>query len=200
MTENGRLCPFAIGCPPYLSPEVIASAPCSPSSPQCDVWAVGVILIELLTLKRAFQCESGDATLVFHDIITFCGHKLEYTTHTDTNGLSSTIQPPPYSLYQQNSFEQDHLHQRHQVRLNDLLLSLSVSRGLKDVIRECLTLLPSQRKTPTQMLHHPYFDEENATLNRTITWVPSAFTDPSSYFCFFLCVCEMLMCDCMMCM
>ena len=40
------------GTPFYLSPELIRSSPYGESS---DIWALGVLLFELLTLKRPFD-------------------------------------------------------------------------------------------------------------------------------------------------
>ena len=53
-TQALMLCYFAkvVGTPSYLSPEVVDGKPYNYKS---DVWGLGCILYELLTLKRAFS-------------------------------------------------------------------------------------------------------------------------------------------------
>ena len=161
MTNGGLNCNFAIGSPAYLAPETVAAGPCSSSSPQADVWSVGVVLVELVTLERAFRGEGRDSNLIFHESTALFGHKLDYTTHqTPGGGMKGSIVPPPYSFYTSSGGpgdgggEREQLERRHESQLSDVLMGegfMRVSRGLVDVIRECLVVLPSKRKTPFQV-------------------------------------------------
>ena len=164
MTNGGLNCNFAIGSPAYLAPETVSSGPCSSSSPQSDVWAVGVVLVELVTLERAFRGEGKDSNLIFHESTALFGHKLDYTTQqTPGGGMKGSIVPPPYSFYSGGvggegrgggGGEKEQLERRHESQLSDVLMGegfMRVSRGLVDVIRECLVVLPSKRKTPVQV-------------------------------------------------
>lgn len=62
LTKSGN----AIGSPPYMAPEVCAGGGCAADA-RTDVYALGVSLYELLTLKRAF---AGDAADVFARILS----------------------------------------------------------------------------------------------------------------------------------
>lgn len=62
LTKSGN----AIGSPPYMAPEVCAGGGCTADA-RTDVYALGVSLYELLTLKRAF---GGDAADVFARILS----------------------------------------------------------------------------------------------------------------------------------
>jgi tetratricopeptide (TPR) repeat protein len=56
VTESG----VPLGTPAYMSPEQALGQPAGPRS---DIWALGVVLCEMLTRRRAFQAESIPAIL-----------------------------------------------------------------------------------------------------------------------------------------
>jgi serine/threonine-protein kinase len=60
LTQTGTV----MGSPPYMSPEQLAST--RDVDARCDIWAIGTILYELLTGRRAF---SGAAPGLFQDIL-----------------------------------------------------------------------------------------------------------------------------------
>jgi len=51
ISDGGRLVRFPLGSPEEMSPERVATGPDAPSSisPQCDVWSLGIILMQLLS-------------------------------------------------------------------------------------------------------------------------------------------------------
>jgi serine/threonine protein kinase len=177
LTECGQNCNFPIGSPSYLPPEVIAEGPCSVSSPQSDVWSVGIVLLELVTLTRMFRGETKDPSLIFLDVSSFCGHKLEYSSWKKGENVVGCLQPPPYSFYSNDDdAEREQIAKRHELRLREVLTLPGMERvslELKGLIRECLTLLPSSRKTPSEMMHHSYFHSERLAANDRIVWAPT---------------------------
>ena len=52
LTENDAMAQTACGTPYYLSPEICQG---NPYGPQNDLWATGVLVYELLTLRRPFE-------------------------------------------------------------------------------------------------------------------------------------------------
>ena len=50
-----------LGTAPYMSPE---QAQGKPVDKRADIWAFGVVLHEMLTGQRLFQCDTVSATLV----------------------------------------------------------------------------------------------------------------------------------------
>ena len=57
MTDCGRDVTFPIGDPHYQAPEVLAAGPhtTAPTGPKVDVWALGIILFELLIGQHLYS-------------------------------------------------------------------------------------------------------------------------------------------------
>ncbi|WP_437278191.1 serine/threonine-protein kinase [Sorangium sp. So ce375] len=56
---------MVLGSPPYMSPEHVRSARCVDA--RTDIWAIGVILYEMLTARRPFEAEAASA--IFASIV-----------------------------------------------------------------------------------------------------------------------------------
>nr|XP_015916807.2 TBC domain-containing protein kinase-like protein isoform X1 [Parasteatoda tepidariorum] len=70
MTENGSTVSFPIGSPNYMAPEVLAHGLFPyPSSPKCDIWSLGIILLELILENSLFEGLTLDELL--KEIILF---------------------------------------------------------------------------------------------------------------------------------
>ncbi|CAL1269718.1 unnamed protein product [Larinioides sclopetarius] len=69
ITECGTTVSFPIGVPKYMPPEVLAHGPSDRSSLKCDIWSLGLILLELF-LEISFW---NELTLenIFKEIISF---------------------------------------------------------------------------------------------------------------------------------
>ena len=54
LSQCGKIVPFAIGDPEYLSPEAVATGPRGKITRKCDIWAIGIIAVALLVGELPF--------------------------------------------------------------------------------------------------------------------------------------------------
>jgi serine/threonine protein kinase len=64
VTAAGCEVAFAVGEPNYLSPELVAVGPRGLSSPKCDIWALGIILVALLCGRLPWADVSDPLTIL----------------------------------------------------------------------------------------------------------------------------------------
>nr|KAJ3422436.1 hypothetical protein HK105_008081 [Polyrhizophydium stewartii] len=76
LTGCGQDVAFPVGCPHYLAPETIAAGPMhrEPSSPKTDVWALGVLLLELYFGTHVFGPDLSNIVGIFHMIMAWSDH------------------------------------------------------------------------------------------------------------------------------
>jgi serine/threonine protein kinase len=85
LTSESQMAHTAIGTPYYLSPEICEDKPYGPKS---DVWALGCILYELCSLKRAFEGQRDSRIGLFyvyympHNNHTTCNNRIIYTLYS----------------------------------------------------------------------------------------------------------------------
>nr|GFA39383.1 cyclin-dependent kinase F-4-like [Tanacetum cinerariifolium] len=121
----------------YRAPEVILCSPVYDN--KVDMWAMGGIMAELLTLKTLFPGESGAG--VMHNICRVLGTLTE-TAWSEGLYLASNIK------YQFPDF--------HGVKLSNILPSASPS--LLNLISGLLSWDPCVRPVAIDALQHPFFD------------------------------------------
>ena len=80
------------GTPYYMSPEVCQE---KPYDSKADVWALGVILYELITLRKPFEAEKMNQ--LFDKIIKDAPQPLPEDTHTNLKMLVSTLLNKDYN-------------------------------------------------------------------------------------------------------
>ncbi|XP_065188114.1 TBC domain-containing protein kinase-like protein isoform X1 [Sycon ciliatum] len=130
MTLYGASVPFCIGTPRYLAPELVAAGPdcCTPSSPKVDVWALGIILAEVLMSRHIWPDLDmhGRLRLILLRV-------LDLARHSDN---------PVRHLFQ--SCGCLHLYQ-------------ALDPDVDELLKLCLTILPSKRPTAEELLQHRLF-------------------------------------------
>ena len=102
-----------IGTPYYLSPEICDSRPYGRKS---DVWSLGCILFELISLELPFQANSLPALIVkvitsnfkYHNCFVIYGQTMDYIDLHRTSGMGKTGDPG--SLLQQSDHRIDKEH------------------------------------------------------------------------------------------
>nr|GFA79229.1 hypothetical protein [Tanacetum cinerariifolium] len=124
----------------YRAPEAILCLPVYDY--KVDMWAMGGIMAELLTLKTLFPCESEAG--VMHNICRVLGTPTE-TTWSEGLYLASNIK------YQFLDF-----HGFHGVKLSNILPS--ASPDLLNLISGLLSWDPCMRLAAVDALQHPFFD------------------------------------------
>eukprot|EP00240_Pyramimonas_obovata_P004454 CAMPEP_0118943496 /NCGR_PEP_ID=MMETSP1169-20130426/38427_1 /TAXON_ID=36882 /ORGANISM="Pyramimonas obovata, Strain CCMP722" /LENGTH=366 /DNA_ID=CAMNT_0006888763 /DNA_START=214 /DNA_END=1311 /DNA_ORIENTATION=- len=86
LTSESQMAHTAIGTPYYLSPEICEDKPYGPKS---DVWALGCILYELCSLKRAFEGQSLPALVM--KILRGKYPPIQYEYSAELTGLVSKL-------------------------------------------------------------------------------------------------------------
>ncbi|KAJ0050773.1 hypothetical protein NL108_005880, partial [Boleophthalmus pectinirostris] len=175
MTDHGADVDFPIGYPSYLAPEVIAQgsfhpsdrshddAP-SPSGPKSDVWSLGILLFELCAGRRLLQNIEISERLKF--ILTLGERKCHYVSKVHLSEVDRDV-----LLYSGC--------------MDDIVTVLAEEHGCLDnikgqpenvleLLRKCLTFLPSKRPTPADLLGDPVFSG--------ISSLYSSFQKPVSLF------------------
>eukprot|EP01062_Namystynia_karyoxenos_P034543 TRINITY_DN2531_c0_g1_i1.p1 TRINITY_DN2531_c0_g1~~TRINITY_DN2531_c0_g1_i1.p1 ORF type:complete len:352 (+),score=145.61 TRINITY_DN2531_c0_g1_i1:84-1058(+) len=98
-TQEVGLAQTVCGTPYYFSPEMCRG---EPYSQKCDVWALGVILYELMRLRKPFYGEDTDALL---DNVA----SGEYELLDDRLGFSQELREVCYSMLRRKSSERPHV-------------------------------------------------------------------------------------------
>lgn len=147
LTDNGTRVKFVIGDPRYLSPEAIALGVRGPSTSKADIWALGIILISLLS--GHFPFPETDPATICKNILTLAGQTPQQRNTRSPN-------ESPFVKGNQNveqwlsgtgyggSDVQGHAYAR-------------LSAGFREILRKCFEVDSRVRPSAEELLLHPYF-------------------------------------------
>ena len=129
ITKNGQYVAFPITHPNYAAPELFLAERLQFRwmTPKADVWALGILLLELINGPSIFAPSVPFATSIIDRLIQT----------TATSAIDSTMSQSQQSL-------------------NHLARAEQINPQLAKFIAACLTLDPSLRPTPHDLLRHPF--------------------------------------------
>ena len=128
------------------------------SPPTVDIWALGLLMIEVITGAPLWNESRDDAASLLSRAFWLCGRDMDTSDGEDDEDGSAE--------------------KKHNSRVESLLLKREfqgISAEMKDVIRLCLTLEARLRPSSGELLHHPYFADLWDQVSQSIVWSPKPF-------------------------